>query len=69
MQVQKTVEITPNLTVFATGVHLQAIEVEINGQKQWRWIAVGFEEDSYFNGETVDIHPYANAFEELFILE
>jgi hypothetical protein len=67
MKTQKILEITPNSTVFATGVHLQAIEVEINGKKQWRWVAVGFEDDTYFNGDTIDLYDYANSFEGLFI--
>jgi hypothetical protein len=58
--------ITPSSKVFATGVHLQAFEVEINGKKQWRWIAVGFEDDSYYDGEAIDIYDYADSFEGLF---
>jgi hypothetical protein len=50
---------------FSTGVNLQAFEVEINGKKQWRWVAVGFEEDTYFNGENIDINDYADSFEGL----
>ncbi len=55
----------PKDTVFATGVHLQAIEVEINGIKQWRWVATSFEEDTYFDGEIIDVLTYANDFEKL----
>ena len=57
---------TPNITeIFATGVNLQAIEIEINGKKQWRWVAVGFEDDSYYNGEVIDVNDYANDLEGL----
>lgn len=66
METQEKLEITPSSKVFATGVHLQAIEVEINGKKQWRWVAVGFEDDTYFDGKTIDIYDYANSFEGLF---
>jgi hypothetical protein len=59
-------EITPNSKIFATGVHLQAIEVEIDGKKQWRWLAVGFEDDSYCDGEVIDVYDYATSFEGLF---
>ncbi|MDO9154275.1 MAG: hypothetical protein Q7U47_11360 [Paludibacter sp.] len=65
MQNQSSVQITSNDKIFATGVHLQAVQIEINGIKQWRWIAVGFEEDSFFNGENIDVYDYANTFEEL----
>lgn len=61
---------TPNTTqIFATGVNLQAIEVEINGKKQWRWVAIGFEDDSYYNGEVIDVNDYANDFEGLLKVE
>lgn len=66
MNIQKTLNITPSSKIFATGVHLQAIEVEINGQKQWRWVVVGFEDDTYFDGEVIDVYDYANSFEGLF---
>jgi len=33
-------------TIFSTGVHLQSVECVINRKKQWRWIAVGFEDES-----------------------
>lgn len=59
------VQIQPQDKIFATGVFLKAVEVEINGSKQWRWLAVGFEDDSYFNGELIDVYDYANSFEEL----
>ena len=55
----------PKDTIFATGVHLQAIEVEINGMKQWRWVATSFEEDTYFDGEIIDVFTYANSFDKL----
>jgi hypothetical protein len=51
---------TPSpLLIFSTGVHLQAVEAEINGIKQWRWVAVGFEDDSYREGEVVEAAKYA----------
>ncbi len=53
------------IIIFSTGVHLQAIECVINGIKQWRWVAVGFEDDSFLNGKTVDPIEYANKQNEL----
>ena len=65
METLNSPKITPNSKVFATGVHLQAVEVEINGKKQWRWVAVGFEDETYYDGETIDIYDYADSFEGL----
>jgi hypothetical protein len=55
-----------NTIIYSTGVHLQSVEVEINGIKQWRWVAVGFEDDTYKDGETVDIYDYSDSYEGLF---
>lgn len=65
METQKTLNITPSSKIFTTGAHLQAIEIEINGKKQWRWVVVGFEDDTYFEGEVIDVYDYANSFEGL----
>ena len=46
--------------IFSTGAHLQAVECIINGIKQWRWVAVGFEDDSFLNGEMINPIDYAD---------
>lgn len=45
--------------IFSTGVHLQSTECTINGKKQWRWVAVGFEDESFLNGEEINPIEYA----------
>ena len=54
-------------TIFGTGVFLQPVKCTINGIETWRWVAVGFEDDSYYDGELIDIYDYADTFEGLFI--
>ena len=52
---------TKNQTViFSTGVHLQSVLCIINGKEQWRWVAVGFEDESFLNGETINPVEYAD---------
>lgn len=51
--------------IFATGVFLQPVNCIINGKQQWRWVAVGFEDDSYLNGERIDVHDYADSLDDL----
>ena len=63
MDNQKTISETDK--IFATGVFLQPVDCEINGKRQWRWVAVGFEDDSYLNGERIDICDYADNIEGL----
>ncbi|OQA90123.1 MAG: hypothetical protein BWY26_01474 [Elusimicrobia bacterium ADurb.Bin231] len=51
--------------IFSTGVHLQPIECVINEEKQWRWVAIGFEDESFLNGEAVNPIEYADRQENL----
>lgn len=61
-------QIAENDTIFTTGAHLRAFEVEINGKKQWRWIVVGQEDDAYHDDDDViDVYDYADTFDGLFI--
>lgn len=53
-------------TVFSTGVFLRPAKCIINGTEQWRWVAVGFQGDSYYDGEVINIYDYADTFEGLF---
>lgn len=53
-------------SIFATGVYLQPCEIEINGKKQWRWIAIGFEDDSFQNGQPIEINEYASTLYDLY---
>ena len=46
--------------IFSTGVHLQAVRCIINGRKQWRWVAIGFEDESFLNGEAINPIEYAD---------
>ncbi len=55
--------------IFSTGVFLKPQKCIINGIEQWRWIAIGFEDDSYLYGEYIDVYDYANTLEGLVIPE
>ncbi|MGI9055469.1 MAG: hypothetical protein ACR2F2_06670 [Pyrinomonadaceae bacterium] len=61
----KQIKISETDKIFATGVFLQPVNCVINGKQQWRWIAVGFEDDSFFDGERIDIYGYADNLEDL----
>ena len=54
-----------NTTIFTTVATLQAVEVEINGIKQWRWIVTSFEDDSFQNGKAIDTCEYAETKDKL----
>ena len=53
-------------TIFGTGVFLRPVKCTINGIETWRWVAIGFEADSYYDGEVINIYDYADSFEGLF---
>lgn len=52
-------------TIFSTGVHLQSVECFIDGKKQWRWVASGFEDESFLNGKAINPIEYANRQKDL----
>ena len=56
-----------NKCIWCNDVELIALEVEINGKKQWRWVANNFEGEIYQNGKPVDVFTYADTFDNLFI--
>jgi len=51
--------------IFSTGVHLQALECKIYGKKQWRWVAIGFEDESFLNGKAINPIEYAKCQKKL----
>lgn len=56
---------TVNDTIFATGVFLSPTKQIVNGIEEWCWIAVGFEDDSFLNGELINPNEYATKLEDL----
>ena len=54
-----------NTTIWADNVELQACEVEINGKKQWRWIATNFEGDTMKDGKSVNVYTSADSLNDL----
>jgi len=47
--------------IFTTGAFLQPVKIN----DKWYWMAVGFEDDSYLDGETCDPLITADSQEEL----
>ncbi len=62
----KQITMSDTDTIFATGVFLRPTKCIINGVEQWRWVADGFEDDSYYDGEVIEIYDYADTFDGLF---
>ena len=47
-------------TIFSTGVFLESVKCSIDGEKQWRWIAVNFEDESFLDGRAINSVEYAD---------
>ncbi len=65
----KQIVISGTDKIFATGVFLQPVKCTIDGKEQWRWVAVGFEDDSFFDGEIVNPNEYAESVGDLIIAD
>lgn len=58
-------KIKNQMTIFSTGVFLESVECVVNGEKQWRWIAASFEDESFLNGKPINPIEYADRKEKL----
>lgn len=65
----KQIAISETDKIFATGVFLQPVKCAINNIEQWRWIAVGFEDDSFYDGEIINPNEYADNISDMIIAE
>ncbi len=61
--------ITDTDKIFATGVFLQPVRCTINDKEQWRWVAIGFEDDSFYDGEIINPNEYADNISDMIIAE
>lgn len=56
----KQINLSDTDKIFATGVFLQPVKCTINNIEQWRWVAVGFEDDSFYDGKIINPYDYAD---------
>ena len=54
-----------NDIVYTIGAFLQPLQIEIHGKKQWRWIVVGFEDSTFFDGKEIGVYDYSDTLEGL----
>jgi hypothetical protein len=52
-------------TVFTTGAALEAREVD----GKWRWVVASFEDDTFWDGQTLSVNEAADTREQLVTLE
>lgn len=51
--------------VYAQGVYLVPMQVAINGQKMWVWVADEFDEEVYFNSNNASANVLADTIKNL----
>lgn len=61
------IELTENDSLFTTGAFIEPVKVIINNQEQWRWIVSSFEDQTFINGNEIDVYSYANSLENIII--
>lgn len=65
----KQINLSDTDKIFSTGVFLQPIKCTINNIEQWRWVVVGFEDDSFYNGEIINPNEYADNLSDMVIAD
>jgi hypothetical protein len=59
------IKLNENDLLFTTGAFIKPIKVVINNQEQWRWIVTSFEDQTFSDGNEIDVYTYANNPEDL----
>ncbi len=62
---KEKIKITQNDSLFTTGAFIKPIKVTINNKEQWRWIVTSFEDQTFLEGNEIDVYDYANNLEDL----
>ncbi len=66
---KKETKLSENDSLFTTGAFIKPSKVIINNQEQWRWIVTSFEDQTFSDGNEIDVYSYANSLENLIISE
>lgn len=66
---KKKIKITENDYLFTIGAFIKPVKVTINNKEQWRWIVTSFEDQTFFDGNEIDVYDYANNLKGLFTSE
>lgn len=52
--------------IYSTGVFLRPLEVQINGNIHFVWVADVFDDDTFFDGESISPRVISDTIDELF---
>jgi hypothetical protein len=55
--------------IYATGVYLVPMKIEIQGTEKWIWVAEEFESDTYFDGKNIAVNVISDNLKNLLVEE
>lgn len=51
--------------IYATGVYLVPMKVNLNGIEKWVWVVEEFDNDSYYNGNSISVNVISDNISDL----
>ncbi len=64
MENNKT-KLVENDILFTIGAFIKPMKVVINDIEQWRWIVTSVEDQTFLNGNEIEVYAYADKLEHL----
>lgn len=65
----KKVNLKESDSLFTIGAYIKPVKIIINNKEQWRWIVTSFEDQTFLDGNEIDIYDYADNLEGLIASE
>ena len=56
-----------NDSLFTIGAFIKPMKVMINDIEQWRWIVTSLEDQTFLNGNEIEVNDYADKLEDLIL--
>ena len=53
--------------IYATGVYLVPMKINISGEEKWIWVAEEFNDDTYFDGKNISVRLISDTIEDLIV--
>ncbi len=54
-----------NDSLFTNGAFIKPVKVTINNKEQWRWIVTSLEDQTFLNGNEIEVYDHSDTLENL----
>ncbi len=54
-----------NDALFTIGAFIKPVKVTINNKEQWRWIVTSLEDQTFLNGNEIEVYDYSDTLEKI----